>query len=240
MPTGGYAVPTTTRCARRSSAAGSRIPIPAAADLRPAGGQRGRAPRPAGAAGGPAGRARCCSGNIYDLHPRRRHRRSGAGRRRPWCAWRCSFAIPLDRDPAKPAAGIRCHNACWRSLFSEVFRRIVAGGLRPAVRTYGGCYQYPRRAQRLQAVDALRGASRSTSTSPTNGDGQRRRHGPAAGRADGRAGLRLGRPLVRGTGKDPMHFQYQQRVLTSGRPKCRFSSRAASGHQRAVVNRRNR
>lgn len=51
------------------------------------------------------------------------------------------FAIPLAWDTSKSASSIRCHKLI-AALFEEVFRQIVAQGLRGAIKTYGGCYTY--------------------------------------------------------------------------------------------------
>jgi hypothetical protein len=115
------------------------------------------------------------------------------------------FAIPLDWDASKSATGIRCHRLL-APLFVEVFRRVVEAGLKPAVQTYGGCYQF--RAKR-------NGSKPSTHSWGIAIDLNARSNAMGtAGDMDPRlVELMEGLGFVwggrwSGKGKDPMHFQY--------------------------------
>jgi hypothetical protein len=182
---------------------GSRVLIPAAADLK----QREFArPRAAAWPAPPAGLQGVLDafGDIYDFI-----RDDGTIDPR-WEAHNIArvdlpFAIPLDWDPAKSARGIRCHRLL-APLFAEVFRRIVADGLRSAVRTYGGCYQY--RAKRNGSKPSTHSWGIAIDFNVgTNAMG-------TAGDMDPRlVALMESLGFVwggrwSGRGKDPMHFQY--------------------------------
>jgi murein DD-endopeptidase MepM/ murein hydrolase activator NlpD len=184
-------------------AVGSRILIPAAADLKQRAFARPRAaawpPPPAGLQG-----VLDAFGNIYDFI-----RDDGTIDPR-WEAQNVvrvalPFAIPLDWDPAKSAAGIRCHKSL-APLFTEVFKRIVDGGLKSTVRTYGGCYQYRAKRNGTKPSTHSWGIAIDFNVG-TNGMG-------TAGDMDPRlVELMEGLGFVwggrwSGKGKDPMHFQY--------------------------------
>jgi hypothetical protein len=184
-------------------AAGERLMIPAAADLKQRAFVR---PRAAAWPAPPAGLQNVLAsfGSIYDFI-----RNDGTIDPR-WEAQKIvrvelPFAIPLDWDPSKSASGIRCH-ALLAPLFTEVFRRIVADGLRATVKTYGGCYQY--RAKR-------NGTKPSTHSWGIAIDfNVRTNMMGTAGDMDPRlVALMEGLGFVwggrwAGRGKDPMHFQY--------------------------------
>ena len=56
---------------------------------------------------------------------------------------RIPFSIPLSWDPSSKARRIRCHKLLV-PVFEALFQEVVERGLRPLVRTYGGCYCFRR------------------------------------------------------------------------------------------------
>jgi len=201
----------------RRLAVGSRIFIPSAADLRPprvVAEAPAMAPRRVSARAGavapppapPAGLHGVLGafGDIYDfirndgtIDPRWESRHI--------TRVTLPFAIPLDWDTAKSVTGIRCHTRL-APLFTDVFQRIVAAGLKSTVKTYGGCYQF--RAKRNGSKPSTHSWGIAIDFNvKTNAMG-------TAGDMDPRlVELMEGRGFVwggrwSGRGRDPMHFQY--------------------------------
>jgi hypothetical protein len=187
----------------RKPAVGSRIFIPSAADLKPrvVALPRGAAwpPPPVGLQG-----VLAAFGDLYDFI---RDDGTVDPRWEMQSIVRCAlpFPIPLDWDPTKSATAIRCHRLL-EPLFGEVFRRVVATGLRSALQTYGGCYQF--RAKR-------NGSKPSTHSWGIAIDFNVRSNAMGtAGDMDPRlVELMEGLGFVwggrwSGANKDPMHFQY--------------------------------
>lgn len=115
------------------------------------------------------------------------------------------FAIPLDWDTSKSASGIRCHRLIV-PLIAAVFTDIVNKGLKGAVKTYGGGYNW--RMKRGQAKPSTHSWGIAIDLNArTNAMG-------TAGDMDPRLvalfesyGFTWGGRWP-GTNKDPMHFQY--------------------------------
>jgi LysM repeat protein len=187
----------------RKLTVGSRILIPAAADLKP------RAvvlPRAAAWPAPPAGLQGVLDlfGNIYDFI------RDDGTIDPKWEAQNITrvalpFAIPLDWDPAKSATGIRCHRLL-ALLFTEVFQRITASGLKATVKTYGGCYQY--RAKRNGSKPSTHSWGIAIDFNVgTNAMGTAGDMDPRLVKLMEDMGFLWGGRWG-GAGKDPMHFQY--------------------------------
>ena len=184
-------------------AVGSRILIPSTADLRP---RVVALPRAAAWPAPPVGLQGVLDtfGNIYS------YIRDDGTVDPSWevqtiVRVELPFAIPLDWDPTKSATGIRCHRLL-APLFTEVFRRIVADGLRSSIKTYGGCYQF--RAKRNGSKPSTHSwgiaidFNVKTNAMGTAGDMDPR----LVALMEGLGFLWGGR--WSGAGKDPMHFQY--------------------------------
>lgn len=115
------------------------------------------------------------------------------------------FAIPLSWAPATKVTSVRCHKLI-APLIEELFRQIVAQGLKSAVKTYGGCYIY--RDKRGQVKPSTHSWGIAIDLNPnTNSMG-------TAGDMDPRLvalfethGFFWGGRWT-GRSRDPMHFQY--------------------------------
>lgn len=182
---------------------GSQILIPSAADLKP---RVVALPRTAAWPAPPTGLQGVLDlfGNIYDFI------RDDGTIDPSWEVQNITrvalpFAIPLDWDPAKSATGVRCHRLL-APLFSEVFQRIVAAGLKPAIKTYGGCYQY--RAKRNGSKPSTHSWGIAIDFNVrTNAMGTAGDMDPQLVKLMGDMGFLWGGRWS-GSGKDPMHFQY--------------------------------
>ncbi len=113
------------------------------------------------------------------------------------------FSIPLSWDPAKRATRLRCHKLLV-PVFEALFQEIVDRGMRPLVRTYGGCYCFRR----------MRGGSRLSTHSwgiaidlnpDTNPLGSQGDMAPELVELFEEFGFTWGGRFSR---PDPMHFQF--------------------------------
>ena len=115
------------------------------------------------------------------------------------------FPIPLDWDPGKTVTRIRCHKLLV-PLYQAVFAEIVAQGLKPALKTYGGAYQY--RAKRNGAKPSTHSwgiaIDFNVSSNPMGRPGDM---DPRLVALMERFGFVWGGRWS-GRSKDPMHFQY--------------------------------
>lgn len=115
------------------------------------------------------------------------------------------FAIPLDWDTAKSATGIRCHKRI-APLLEAAFEQIVAQGLRSAVKTYGGGYNW--RMKRGQAKPSTHSWGIAIDLNArTNPMGSAGDMDPALVALFEGLGFVWGGRWS-GKSKDPMHFQY--------------------------------
>lgn len=184
-------------------AAGSRIAIPAAGDLKP---QAFARPRAAAWPAPPAGLRGVLAtfGDIYDFI-RDDGTIDGRWEAQHIVRAELPFPIPLDWDRGKSASGIRCHKLL-APLFTEVFRRIVEEGLKPAVKTYGGCYQYRPKRNATKPSTHSWGIAIDFNVS-TNAMGTAGDMDPRLVALMESLGFVWGGRWA-GRGKDPMHFQY--------------------------------
>jgi D-alanyl-D-alanine carboxypeptidase len=115
------------------------------------------------------------------------------------------FAIPLDWNPTQSARSIRCHKLI-APLLEAVFADIVAQGLQPAVKTYGGGYNW--RMKRGQAKPSTHSWGIAIDLNVRSNA-----MGTAGDMSPALVALFEGRGFVwggrwSGAFKDPMHFQY--------------------------------
>jgi hypothetical protein len=188
----------------RQICVGQQIQLPSRKDMRPAhaGQARARAAWPAPPHGFQAVRDRF--GDIL------KYLRDDGGIDPKWEAERMvkatlPFAIPLAWDTSQSVSSIRCHKLI-APLIEEVFRQIVAQGLKRSVKTYGGGYVY--RPKRGAVKPSTHSWGIAIDLNPTtNAMG-------GAGDMDPRLvalfedfGFVWGGRWA-GRNKDPMHFQY--------------------------------
>ena len=116
---------------------------------------------------------------------------------------RLPFALPLSWAPEKKVTRIRCHRLLV-PVFKALFQEIVERGLRPLVRTYGGCFCFRR----------MRGGSHLSTHSwgiaidlnpNTNPLGSSGDMAPELVELFGEFGFTWGGTFSR---PDPMHFQF--------------------------------
>lgn len=115
------------------------------------------------------------------------------------------FPIPLDWDTTQSVTGIRCHKLI-APLLEAVFRQIAAQGLKSAIQTYGGCYNY--RPKRLGTKPSTHAWGIALDLNPnTNAMGTAGNLDPRLVELFERYGFTWGGRWA-GKNKDPMHFQY--------------------------------
>jgi LysM repeat protein len=115
------------------------------------------------------------------------------------------FPIPLAWDVRQSVTGVRCHKLI-APLVEAVFREIDARGLRPSVKTYGGCYVY--RAKRGQVKPSTHSWGIAIDLNPnTNAMGTAGDMDPRLVELFDGFGFTWGGRWSGGN-KDPMHFQY--------------------------------
>jgi hypothetical protein len=115
------------------------------------------------------------------------------------------FAVPLDWDTSQSATSLRCHKLLV-PLFERVFADIVAEGLRAAVHTYGGAYNWRMKRGQAKASTHSWGIAIDLNAR-TNGMGRPGDMDPALVALFERHGFVWGGRWS-GANKDPMHFQY--------------------------------
>lgn len=187
---------------------GERIELPSARDRRPIAQARfpDQARAPAAWPATPHGFQAVCD-TFGDL---RKFIRDDGSLDPKWEAQRIAraalpFPIPLAWDTSKSVTGIRCHKLI-APLLEEVFRQIVAQGLKGGVKTYGGGFVY--RAKRGQVKPSTHSWGIAIDLNPnTNAMGSTGDMDPRLVALFERHGFVWGGRWA-GRGKDPMHFQY--------------------------------